>query len=148
MSDMPPDETDERSLDDRIREEMVVDIPDDADLIGAIGGAVEIVRGSWKLKLTEKIEERGPQEKAFTYLLAAYAANIVSDGERPPSVTRAELTDVFGTEVAENIAWHGWVRTFDGYAEIRPECLTHATQELKRRFVDTGTDRSEDIDHE
>lgn len=125
-----------RPLDDRIREEMVVDIPDDADLLAAIGGAVEIVRGSWKLKLTEQIRGRDPQEKAFTYLLAAYAANIASDGERPPSVTREELADVFGADIADDIAWHGWVRTYDGYAEIRPECLTHATQELARRYGD------------
>jgi hypothetical protein len=144
MSDTNQNEEDQdRPLEDRIREELVVDIPDDADLIEAIGGAVEIVRGSWKLKLTEKIEERDQQEKAFTYLLAAYAANIASDGERPPSVTRRELTDVFGADVAEDVAWHGWVRTYDGYAEIRPECLTHATKELKRRYVERDGDQSD-----
>ena len=130
---------DEQPLDQRIREEMVVDVPDDADLVGAIDGAVEIVRGSWKLKLTEKIGQREPQEKVFTYLLAAYAANIASDGERPPSVTREELSDVFGKEVADDAAWHGWLRTYDGYAEIRPECIRHVTDELKRRY---GRDRS------
>jgi len=130
---------DEQPLDQRIREEMVVDVPDDADLVGAIDGAVEIVRGSWKLKLTEKIGQREPQEKVFTYLLAAYAANIASDGERPPSVTREELSDVFGKEVADDAAWHGWLRTYDGYAEIRPECIPHVTDELKRRY---GRDRS------
>jgi hypothetical protein len=131
----------DRPLEDRIREEMVVEMPNDADLLGAIGGAVEIVRGSWKLKLTEKIEERDPEEAAFTYLLASYAANIVSDGERPPTVTRDELTDVFGSEVADNLAWHGWVRTYDGYAEIRPDCLIHATEELKSRYDDAETNQ-------
>jgi hypothetical protein len=82
---------------------MIVEVPDDADLVGAIGGAVEILRGSWKLRLTDQIAERDAQESAFTYLLAAYAANIASDGERPPSVTREELTDVFGSEVAEDV---------------------------------------------
>lgn len=134
MTDGGTAEDDVFTLEDRIREEIVVDVPDDADLLGAIGGAVEIVRGSWKLKLTEKIEERDQQEKAFTYLLAAYAANIASDGKRAPSVTREELIDVFGADIAEDVAWHGWVRTYDGYAEIRPECLTHATKELKRRY--------------
>jgi len=130
-------------LEDRIREEMVVEIPEDADLLGAIAGAVEIVRGSWKLKLTEEIEGRYAQDKAFTYLLAAYAANIASDGERPPSVTREEMTDVFGPEVAEDVAWHGWVRTYDGYAEIRPECLNHATKELKNRYGDTENEQDD-----
>jgi len=129
----------EQALDERIRDEMVVDVPPDADLVGAIDGAVEIVRGSWKLQLTEKIQERKPQEKIFTYLLAAYAANIASDGERPPSVTREELSDVFGKELTDEVAWHGWVRTYDGYAEIRPECIRHATDELKQRY---GRDRS------
>lgn len=134
--DEDADRTDQ-SLEDRIRKKMVVEVPDDADLVGAIGGAVEIVRGSWKLKLTEKIEGREPREKAFTYLLAAYAANVASDGERPPTVTREELSDVFGEEVAEDVAWHGWVRTYDGYAEIRPECLPHVTAELKQRYSPT-----------
>jgi len=126
-------------LERRIREEFVVDVPEDADLVEAIGGAVEIVRGSWELNPTDGISRRDSQEKAFTYLLAAYAANIASDGERPPAVTRRELTDVFDSDVAEDVAWHGWVRTYDGHAEIRPECLTHVTQELKRQYV-AGTD--------
>jgi hypothetical protein len=122
---------------DRIQDEMVVEIPDDVDFLDAIGGAVEIVRGSWKLKLTDEIKERDDQEKAFTYLLAAYAANIASDGERPPTVSRQELGDVFGDEIANDVAWHGWVKTYDGYAEIRPDCLRHATDELAARYGDT-----------
>jgi hypothetical protein len=133
----------EQPLDERIREQMVVEVPGDADLVEAINGAVEIVSGSWKLHITEKMAERDTLDKLFTYLLAAYAANIASDGQRPPSVTRDELIDVFGREPAEDIAWHGWVRTYDGYAEIRPECLTHTTAELKRRYVDTGSDQQE-----
>ena len=121
-------------LGDRIRKDLVVEIPDDVDLLEAIGGAVEIVRGSWKLQLTEHIKEREPLEKVFTYLLAAYAANIVSDGERPPTVTREELIDVFGSELANDVAWHGWVRSYDGCAEIRPECLRHVTNELATRY--------------
>jgi len=134
MTGNTQDEKEDAQLENRIRGEMIVEVPDDADLVGAIGGAVEILRGSWKLRLTDQIAERDAQESAFTYLLAAYAANIASDGERPPSVTREELTDVFGSEVAEDLAWHGWVRTYDGYAEIRPECLAHATAELKSRY--------------
>jgi len=123
-------------LEDRIREEMVVEIPDDVDLLEAIGGTVEIVRGSWKLNLTQKFKERDDREKVFTYLLAAYAANIASDGERPPTVTREELSDVFGDEIANDVAWHGWVRTYDGYAEIHPDNLRHATDELASRYGD------------
>ena len=134
MSEQDDGEVDR--LEDRIREEMVVEIPDDVDLLDAIGGAIEIVRGSWKLKLTEKIKERDDREKVFTYLLAAYAANIASDGERPPTVTREELSDVFGDEIANDVAWHGWVRTYDGYAEIDPDALRHATDELAARYGD------------
>jgi len=119
---------------DRIRAEMVVEIPDDIDFLDAISGAVEIVRGNWKLKLTDGIKERDDQEKVFTYLLAAYAANIASDGERPPTVSRQELVDVFGKEIANDVAWHGWVKTYDGYAEIRSDCLSHATEELAARY--------------
>jgi len=121
-------------LDARIHDELVVDVPDDVELVDAIGGTVEIVRQSWKLRLTDALEQRTLQDRVFTYLLAAYAANIVSQGERPPTVTRAELVDVFGGDAADDIAWHGWVRTFDNYAEIRPESLSHVTAELTRRY--------------
>jgi len=119
---------------DRIQDEMVVEIPDDIDFLDAISGAVEIVRGSWKLKLTDGIAERDDQEKVISYLLAAYAANIASDGERRPTVSRQELIDVFGEEIANDVAWHGWVITYDGYAEIRSDCLRHATEELAARY--------------
>src|SRR6056297_1414457 len=119
------DGRDTMPLDMRVRDELVVDIPDDAELLAAIGGTVKIVRKSWKLKTTDALEVREPTEKVFTYLLAAYAANIVSDGQRPPTVTRTELIDVFGSEISDEIAWHGWVRTYDGYAEIKPKMLTH-----------------------
>jgi hypothetical protein len=121
------------TLNARIHDELIVDVPDDVELVEAIGGTVEIVRQSWTLRVTAGLGERTLQDRVFTYLLAAYAANIVSDGVRPPAVTRDELIDVFGEEAAE-IAWHGWVRTYDSHAEIRPECLSHVTAELKQRY--------------
>jgi hypothetical protein len=121
-------------LDARIHDEMVVDIPDDVQLVDAIGGAVEIVRDTWTLRLTDAMGARDRQDQVFTYLLAAYAANVVSDGERPPTVTRTELYDLFGAEATREIAWHGWVRTYDDYAEIRPESLSAVAAELTRRY--------------
>jgi len=136
MAGDTPDETlpQNSPLDARIHDELVVDVPDDVELVDAINGTVEIVRQSWKLRLTDALDERTLQDRVFTYLLAAYAANIASEGERPPTVTRAELVDVFGEDAADDIAWHGWVRTYDNYAEIRTECLSHVTAELTQRY--------------
>jgi hypothetical protein len=134
MSDNEADGATAESLEERIDRQMVVDVPDEAELVRAIGEAVNIVSGSWKLQPTDALEEREREDQVLTYLLAAYAANVVSHGERPATATRQELSDMFGNKLAQEIAWHAHVDTVENYAEVRPESLVSLTKELSRRY--------------
>ena len=130
---MTPDTT----LADLIREKLVVDEPDEDELVNALEEVIEIVNDSWRIVVHDEIEEREPKDRVFTYLLAKYAAARVSDGEAPMAATREELYQHFDRGLVKDVCEHGWVRHWDGYVQIRPQFYVHTAAELKRRYVDT-----------
>lgn len=127
------DETNQ-SLEEQIREQLVVDEPDEDALVDALEGAIEIVDGSWSIRLHDDIDIRDPEDQTFTYLLARYAASRVSDGEAPMTATRSELYEHFDRKLVKEFCEHGWIRHWDGKVQIRPRHYKHTAAELATRY--------------
>lgn len=125
---------DDCSLQERIRDKLLVDEPDEDALVDALDGAVSIVRGSWRIVVEDGMGEREPKDRVFTYLLAKYAASRVSDGEAPLEASIAELRDHFGHEIIREVADHGWVRTREGFLSVRPAFYQHLADEMAARY--------------
>ena len=139
-SDTYTDDT-EQTLADLIREKLVVDEPDEDELVNALEEVIEIVDGSWQIVVHDEIEEREPKDRVFTYLLANYAAARVSGGEAPMAATCEELYQHFDRGLVKDVCEHGWVRHWDGYVQIRPQFYVLTAPVLNARYVDTDTDR-------
>jgi len=137
------DET-ERSLEDRIREKLLVEEPDETALVAALEDAIEIVERSWSIRLTDDGNQRDPTDRVFTYLLGKYAAARVSDGSVSMAATRKELYQHFDRGLVKDVCEHGWVRHWDGHVQIRPQFYKHTAAELSRRYADTGKGRGSD----
>jgi hypothetical protein len=133
---MTPDTT----LAEKIRGKLVVDEPDEDELVNALEEVVEIVDGSWRIVVHDEIEKREPMDRVYTYLLAKYAAARVSDGDSPIAATREELYQHFDRGLVKNVCEHGWVRHWDGNVQIRPQFYVHTAAELNARYVHTDTD--------
>ena len=131
----------ETALAEKIREALVVDDPDEDELVSSLEGVVEIVDGSWRIVVHDEIEEREPKDRVFTYLLAKYAAARLSDGESPMAATREELYQHFDRGLVKDICKHGWVRHWDGNVQIRPQFYSHTAAELNALYVDMDTDQ-------
>jgi len=78
-------------LHDAIHERLVVDEPDHEQLLAAVEGAVEIVRGRYRVLTTDAIHERPPVDRVLTYLLGRYCAERLSDGAVSAQTDRADL---------------------------------------------------------
>ena len=133
--------THDTTLAEKIREKLVVDEPDEDELVNALEGVTEIVDESWRIVVFDEIEEREPKDRVITYLLAKYAAARVSDGDSPIVATREELNQHFDRGLVNDVCEHGWVRHWDGNVQIRPLFYVHTAAELNARYVDTGTDQ-------
>jgi len=135
-----------QSLEERIHEKLVVAEPDEDALVDALWDSIEIVEGSWALRLKDGIDEREPKDQVFTYLLGKYAAARVSDGGVPMSASRAELYEHFDRKLVKGVCEHGWIRHWDGEVQIRPRHYKHTADELAARYADrsvhTETDRN------
>jgi len=136
----------ERSLEERIREKLMVEDPDEESLVDALEDAIEIVEGRWSIRLKDDINQREPKDQAFTYLLGKYAAARVSDGGVAMSASREELYEHFDRKLVKELCKHGWIRHWDGQVQIRPRHYKHTADELAARYaersVDTDTDRN------
>ena len=136
---MSEDDT-ERSLEERIREKLLVEDPDESSLVNALEGAIEIVEGSWSIRLKDDINQRDPKDQVFTFLLATYAAARVSDGEVSMSSRREELYEHFDRKLVKEACEHGWIRHWDGQVQIRPRHYKHTAAELAARYADRSVD--------
>jgi predicted house-cleaning noncanonical NTP pyrophosphatase (MazG superfamily) len=137
----------EQSLEERIREKLMVEDPDEDSLVDALEDVIQIVDGRWSIRFKDDINQRDPTYQVFTYLLGKYAAARVSDGEVSMSATREELYEHFDRKLVKEVCEHGWIRHWDGQVQIRPRHYKHTVDELAARYanrpVDTDTDRSE-----
>lgn len=133
MSDTPGE-----TLADKIQDALVVDEPDEKELVDALAGAIEITDGSWTLNVNDAIEAREPKDQVFTYLLGKYAAARVSDGEAPMAAKRDELYRHFDRKLVKVVCEHGWVKHWDGYVQIRPDLYQHTATELSVRYGNQG----------
>jgi hypothetical protein len=141
MSDL--DGTDQ-SLAERIREQLVVEEPDETALVAALEGVLEIVDGRWSLTINDGLSERDPTDRVFTYLLGKYAAHRVSDGSVSMAATREELYQHFDRGLVKDVCEHDWVGHWDGHVQIRPQFYKPLAAELSRRYADTGKERDFD----
>lgn len=137
---MPEDDA-ERGLKEKIREALVIDEPDEDELVNALEGAVEIADGSWRIVVRDEIDEREPKDRIFTYLLAKYAAWRVSEGSVSMAAKREELYQHFDRGLVNDVCEHGWVKHWDGHVQIRPEFYVHTAAELNDRYGDTEVEQ-------
>jgi hypothetical protein len=150
---MTSDADTDQSLAERIREQLVVEEPDETALVAALEDAIEIVERSWSIRLTDDGNQRDPKDRVFTYLLGKYAAARVSDGSVSMAATRKELYQHFDRGLVKDVCEHGWVRHWDGRVQIRPQFYKHIADKLAARYadrsVDTGSERkTEGSNHE
>jgi len=129
------DESTEQSLEEQIREKLLVDGPDEEALVEALETAIEIVEGRWSIRLKDGINERRPTDQVFTYLLGKYAAARVSDGEVSMSASRKELYEYFDRRLVQEVCAHDWIRHWGGRVKIQPRHYTHTADNLAARYA-------------
>lgn len=125
----------DRSLEEKIRDALVIEEPDEGELADSLKDAVEIVDETWDINLKSGIYDREPKHQVFTYLLAKYAAARLSKGESSLAASRDELTALFDREVVNEVADHGWVKAWDSNIKIRSEFYEHTAAELAWRYT-------------
>lgn len=104
---------DDRTLKERIEEEMVIDeLPDD-QLLRAIEGAVEIGKQSGRIYRTDALMDRQPTDRLLTVLLAGVARRRLLDHPTTVDHQRALRTASVDRDVATGCVWIG--ETDQGY---------------------------------
>jgi hypothetical protein len=131
--------TDMSELHEQIHERLVVEEPNAEQLLAAVEGAVQIVRGRHTVLTTDCIHDREPTDRVITYLLGRYCATRLSDGSVSMATDRSDLIDRFGRDVVNDALGHGWIEHWDESVRLRPQLLNAAAEEIARKYADDGT---------
>jgi hypothetical protein len=136
--------TDNHDLETRVEEEMVVGLPDGERLVRSIADVVGVGRLNHRPVPYQALDDRSPQDRALTFLLAAWCGSKLADDRQVRYVEKPELSRVCGASAWRSLRDDGWtaerLERHGGGVALRPARVNDAVNRLVERYATRQTD--------